>query len=156
MVRLYCCTLDGIRALCCEHISTLVMVLPRRILISARRALLRLLHRISYGLWRNMLLGLAYLKLSASWLDLLCVVSWAFQPSSSNPSLLWVLIFMTRESKPNFEQPLVIASGLSVGKEGPSVHMACCIGSVIANLFPRFSRSQGQSVRYLPYMPMAV
>jgi len=39
----------------------------------------------------------------------------------------------------------VIASGLSVGKEGPSVHMACCIGNLVAGLFTRFSRSQGLS-----------
>lgn len=40
-------------------------------------------------------------------------------------------------------QPLVIASGLSVGKEGPSVHVACCIGFVVAGLFGRFSHSHG-------------
>lgn len=33
--------------------------------------------------------------------------------------------------------PLAIASGLSVGKEGPSVHYAVCIGSVISKLFAR-------------------
>lgn len=40
--------------------------------------------------------------------------------------------------------PLVIASGLSVGKEGPSVHVACCCGWVVAGAFRKFSRSQGQ------------
>ncbi|KAG2047130.1 hypothetical protein BDR06DRAFT_964310 [Suillus hirtellus] len=40
--------------------------------------------------------------------------------------------------------PLVIASGLSVGKEGPSVHVACCIGAIVASWFQRFSRSQGK------------
>ncbi|EIN11552.1 voltage-gated chloride channel [Punctularia strigosozonata HHB-11173 SS5] len=38
--------------------------------------------------------------------------------------------------------PMVIASGLSVGKEGPSVHVACCIGNLIAGLFSRYTKSQ--------------
>ena len=45
-----------------------------------------------------------------------------------------------------FAQPLVIASGLSVGKEGPSVHVACCIGNVVARMFSRFSCSQGEII----------
>ncbi|KAI0728276.1 Cl-channel protein [Fomitopsis betulina] len=40
--------------------------------------------------------------------------------------------------------PLVIASGLSVGKEGPSVHVSCCIGFLVAGLFQKYSRGQGK------------
>ncbi|KAL1412019.1 glycerol ethanol, ferric requiring protein [Vanrija albida] len=38
--------------------------------------------------------------------------------------------------------PLSIGSGLSVGKEGPSVHVACAVGNVVGGLFPRFRDSQ--------------
>ncbi|WVN87310.1 uncharacterized protein L203_102488 [Cryptococcus depauperatus CBS 7841] len=37
--------------------------------------------------------------------------------------------------------PLAIASGLALGKEGPSVHVACSIGNVVARLFSRYDRS---------------
>lgn len=38
--------------------------------------------------------------------------------------------------------PLAIASGLSIGKEGPAVHIACSIGDIVGNLFQSFARSQ--------------
>ncbi|ROT40622.1 chloride channel protein [Sodiomyces alkalinus F11] len=37
--------------------------------------------------------------------------------------------------------PLAIASGLSVGKEGPSVHYAVCTGNVISRLFSKYRRN---------------
>jgi chloride channel 3/4/5 len=37
--------------------------------------------------------------------------------------------------------PLAIASGLSVGKEGPSVHYAVCTGNVISRLFNKYRRN---------------
>ncbi|KAH8154839.1 uncharacterized protein LAJ45_01370 [Morchella importuna] len=37
--------------------------------------------------------------------------------------------------------PLAIASGLSVGKEGPSVHYAVCTGNVISRFFAKYRRN---------------
>ena len=34
--------------------------------------------------------------------------------------------------------PLAIASGLSVGKEGPSVHYAVCTGNVVSRFFSKY------------------
>lgn len=41
--------------------------------------------------------------------------------------------------------PLAIASGLSVGKEGPSVHYAVCTGAVISQLFEKYSRNAAKT-----------
>ncbi|KAH7355011.1 chloride channel [Rhexocercosporidium sp. MPI-PUGE-AT-0058] len=41
--------------------------------------------------------------------------------------------------------PLAIASGLSVGKEGPSVHYAVCTGNVISRLFEKYKRSASKT-----------
>lgn len=40
--------------------------------------------------------------------------------------------------------PLAIASGLSVGKEGPAVHVACCMGNVVAQALRPLVRSQAK------------
>ncbi|KAF2121659.1 chloride channel [Lophiotrema nucula] len=41
--------------------------------------------------------------------------------------------------------PLAIASGLSVGKEGPSVHYAVCTGNVISRFFDKYRRSAAKT-----------
>jgi len=41
--------------------------------------------------------------------------------------------------------PLAIASGLSVGKEGPSVHYAVCTGNVISRWFPKYKKSAAKT-----------
>lgn len=41
--------------------------------------------------------------------------------------------------------PLAIASGLSVGKEGPSVHYATCVGNVISRLFDKYKQSASKT-----------
>lgn len=41
--------------------------------------------------------------------------------------------------------PLAIASGLSVGKEGPSVHFAVCTGNVISRWFSKYKRSASKT-----------
>jgi len=41
--------------------------------------------------------------------------------------------------------PLAIASGLSVGKEGPSVHYAVCTGNVISRMFEKYNRNAAKT-----------
>ena len=45
--------------------------------------------------------------------------------------------------------PLAIASGLSVGKEGPSVHYAVCVGNVISRFFDKYRRSASKTQEIL-------
>ncbi|KAF9973234.1 hypothetical protein BGZ73_003508 [Actinomortierella ambigua] len=39
---------------------------------------------------------------------------------------------------------LSTASGLSLGKEGPLVHIACCIGNILPRVFPRFKHNEAK------------
>ena len=41
--------------------------------------------------------------------------------------------------------PLAIASGLSVGKEGPSVHYATCVGNVVSRFFDKYKQSASKT-----------
>ncbi|KAF2645408.1 hypothetical protein P280DRAFT_389017 [Massarina eburnea CBS 473.64] len=41
--------------------------------------------------------------------------------------------------------PLAIASGLSVGKEGPSVHYAVCTGNVVSRFFDKYRRNASKT-----------
>ncbi|ERE65856.1 H(+)/Cl(-) exchange transporter 4-like isoform 1 [Cricetulus griseus] len=39
---------------------------------------------------------------------------------------------------------LVVSSGLSLGKEGPLVHVACCCGNFFSSLFSKYSKNEGK------------
>jgi len=39
---------------------------------------------------------------------------------------------------------LVVAAGLSLGKEGPFVHITCCIGNIISHFFPKYARNDAK------------
>uniref|UniRef100_A0A2C9JMF3 Chloride channel protein n=1 Tax=Biomphalaria glabrata TaxID=6526 RepID=A0A2C9JMF3_BIOGL len=39
---------------------------------------------------------------------------------------------------------LSVAAGLSLGKEGPFVHVACCCGNIFSYLFPKYGRNEAK------------
>ncbi|KAG1693191.1 H(+)/Cl(-) exchange transporter 3 [Nymphon striatum] len=39
---------------------------------------------------------------------------------------------------------LVVAAGLNLGKEGPLVHVACCIGNIFSYLFPKYGKNEAK------------
>lgn len=45
---------------------------------------------------------------------------------------------------------LAVASGLSLGKEGPLVHVACCCGNIFSYLFPKYSKNEAKKREVTP------
>lgn len=41
---------------------------------------------------------------------------------------------------------LSVASGLSLGKEGPLVHIASCVGNIVSRLHPKYENNEGESI----------
>ncbi|XP_069193313.1 H(+)/Cl(-) exchange transporter 5 isoform X7 [Procambarus clarkii] len=39
---------------------------------------------------------------------------------------------------------LAVSAGLSLGKEGPLVHVACCIGNILSYLFPKYGKNEAK------------
>ena len=39
---------------------------------------------------------------------------------------------------------LAVSAGLSLGKEGPLVHVACCIGNIFSYMFPKYGRNEAK------------
>lgn len=42
-----------------------------------------------------------------------------------------------------------IISGLNLGKEGPMVHLACCIGNIFSYLFPKYGLNEAKKRKIL-------
>ncbi|KAF9357964.1 hypothetical protein BGX26_002756 [Mortierella sp. AD094] len=40
--------------------------------------------------------------------------------------------------------PLMVASGLNMGKQGPLVHIACCVGNITCRIFDKYNRNDGK------------
>jgi chloride channel 3/4/5 len=37
-----------------------------------------------------------------------------------------------------------VASGLSLGRQGPLVHIACCVGNIACRLFNKYNKNEGK------------
>ncbi|KAI8358592.1 chloride channel [Mortierella sp. GBAus27b] len=40
--------------------------------------------------------------------------------------------------------PLMVAAGLNMGKQGPLVHIACCVGNIVCRFFDKYNRNEGK------------
>ncbi|OAQ32713.1 hypothetical protein K457DRAFT_70283 [Linnemannia elongata AG-77] len=40
--------------------------------------------------------------------------------------------------------PLMVASGLNMGKQGPLVHIACCVANIVCRIFDKYNRNDGK------------
>lgn len=38
----------------------------------------------------------------------------------------------------------MVASGLNMGKQGPLVHIACCVGNIVCRIFDKYNRNDGK------------
>ena len=39
---------------------------------------------------------------------------------------------------------LAVSAGLSLGKEGPLVHVACCCGNLLVRIFPKYRKNEAK------------
>ncbi|CAG8546478.1 15064_t:CDS:10 [Funneliformis mosseae] len=39
---------------------------------------------------------------------------------------------------------MVVSAGMTLGKEGPFVHIACCIGNILSRLFHKYNKNEGK------------
>ncbi|KAF9926212.1 hypothetical protein FBU30_004171 [Linnemannia zychae] len=40
--------------------------------------------------------------------------------------------------------PLMVAAGLNMGKQGPLVHIACCVANIVCRIFDKYNRNDGK------------
>jgi len=45
-----------------------------------------------------------------------------------------------------------VASGLSLGKEGPFVHIASCVGNIVSRIATKYENNEGDLVHLLTFM----
>ena len=44
---------------------------------------------------------------------------------------------------------LAVSAGLSLGKEGPLVHVASCCGNIFSYVFPKYGKNEAKKGRYV-------
>jgi chloride channel 3/4/5 len=76
-----------------------------------------------------------------------------FAPAAAGSGIVDIKVFLSGIRMPHLFTPkvllvksvglcLAVGSGLSLGKEGPFVHLGCCVGDAVGRLFPKYRGSE--------------
>ncbi|KAI4789288.1 hypothetical protein KUCAC02_035333, partial [Chaenocephalus aceratus] len=58
--------------------------------------------------------------------------------------IFWALLFAFLAVALVITLVLAVSSGLSLGKEGPLVHVACCCANILCHLFTKYRKNEAK------------
>jgi H+/Cl- antiporter ClcA len=65
---------------------------------------------------------------------------------------VYLLHALTKYSSQAIGLAFSVASGLSLGKEGPFVHIASCVGNIVSRIATKYENNEGDLVHVFTFM----